>query len=261
MEKGNTIPGEALASHDAQAVNFREICAGSIAPKTLYRSSHPIKDNKQERVIAPLAAQARIATVINLCDNNSELPVKALLAPWYNKLYKNNRIIALGMGFSNTSEEFRRKLKKGLQFIINTEGAWLIHCHAGVDRTGFFSLALEALMGATVDEIVNDYLQSFNSIFDSSIHSEVKKNDSLVVMRLLSVMGDYVEISDENLQAIAENYFRKTIGLPAEEVELLKSRLSGVVPMQIKICTALPRTGPRCGNAQASDGGSCRWGS
>ena len=71
------------------------------------------------------------------------------------------------MDFSQTSEYFQKKLKRGLQFIINTEGPWLIHCHAGVDRTGFVSIVLEALMGATLDEIINDYLQSFNSMYNS----------------------------------------------------------------------------------------------
>ena len=110
------IPG------DAQSVNFREICMGSIAPETLYRSSHPIQDNKQERVIAFLVARARIATVINLSDTNSELRRKVLFAPWYNRLYRNNQVIALGMDFNYSSEEFSKKLKKCLQFIISTHG-------------------------------------------------------------------------------------------------------------------------------------------
>jgi len=45
-----------IMAGDAESVNFREIRMGNIAPKTLYRSSHPIKDNKQEKVISLLAA-------------------------------------------------------------------------------------------------------------------------------------------------------------------------------------------------------------
>jgi hypothetical protein len=44
--------------------NFREIRMGSIAPGMLYRSSHPIQDGKQDRAIALLAGNTRIATVI-----------------------------------------------------------------------------------------------------------------------------------------------------------------------------------------------------
>jgi len=215
-----------IAPGDAQSLNFREICMGSIAPGTLYRSSHPIQDNKQEKIIAFLAARARIAAVINLSDTNSELRTKVFFAPWYNKLYRDNQVITLGMDFNYSSEEFRKKLNKCLRFIISTNGPWLIHCHAGVDRTGYVSIILEALMGTSMDEIVNDYLQSFNSVFDSSIYSAANKKDSIVVMQLLSVMGNYLAINDNNLQAIAEHYMRNTIGLRAEEVELLKRKLA-----------------------------------
>ncbi|MDR2731072.1 MAG: tyrosine-protein phosphatase [Treponema sp.] len=216
-----------IVSNDAQAVNFREIHIGKIAPNTLYRSSHPIKDNDQEKVISLLAARARIATVLNLSDTNSEIKIKSIFAPWYDELFKNNRVIGLGMDFNNNSESFSKKLKKGLQFIINTEGPWLIHCHAGVDRTGFVSIVLEALMGAALDDIINDYLMSFNSIYDSSIYGEVNKRDSLVVMQLLSAMGNYMPVNDQNLQAVAENYLRSAIKLSDVEIKLLKGKLAG----------------------------------
>jgi protein tyrosine/serine phosphatase len=213
-----------IISGDAEAVNFREIRMGNIAPNTLYRSSHPIKSDKQEKVISMLAEYLRIAAVINLSDFDSEIKRKAFFAPWYDILYKAGKVIALAMHFSQTSENFGKKLKKGLQFIINTEGPWLIHCHAGVDRTGFVSMVLEALMGGTIDEIVNDYLQSFNSIFDSSIQSG-DKADSLVVMQLLSAMGNYMDINNQNLQTITENYLRNKIKLSFDEVAALKIKL------------------------------------
>jgi len=216
-----------IISDDAQAVNFREIRMGKIAPNTLYRSSHPIKDLKQEKTISMLASTARIAAIINLSDNNSEIIGKAIFAPWYNKLLKNNRVIALGMTFNNENDSFNKKLKKGLQFIINTECPWLIHCHAGVDRTGFVSIVLESFMGAALDDIINDYLQSFNSIYNSSIYGEVNKEDSQVVMHLLSAMGNYMPVTDQNLQAIAENYLRNTIKLSDVEIEMLRRKLAG----------------------------------
>jgi protein tyrosine/serine phosphatase len=220
IKSGIIIPGV------AESVNFREIRMGNIAPNILYRSSHPIKDNKQEKIISLLAAQARIAAVLNLSDTGSNIKLKSFFAPWYDKLFKINRVIGLGMDFNINSESFRIKLKAGLQFIINTEGPWLIHCHAGVDRTGFVCIVLEAFMGAALNEIINDYLQSFNSIYDSSIYGEVNKGDSLVVMQLLSAMGNYLPVNDQNLSAIAENYLRNTIKLSSAEIELLKGKLA-----------------------------------
>jgi len=49
-------------------------------------------------------------------------------------------------------------------------------------------------------------------------------------MRLLSVMGGYMEINDQNLQAIAERYLITIIKLSAEEMDLLKRKLAGGIP-------------------------------
>ena len=214
-----------VISSDAQAVNFREISMGIIAPNTLYRSSHPVKDNKQDPVISTLASNARIAAVLNLCDTDSGITGKALCAPWYNRLLKNHRVIALGMDFDITGVNFREKLKNGLQFIIATKGPWLIHCYAGIDRTGFVCMVLESFMGAALDDVINDYLKSFNSMFESSIY-ETYKTDSQVAMQILSVMNDSWIINEQNLQHIAETYLH-TVGLSAEETELLKQKLAG----------------------------------
>jgi len=81
-------------------------------------------------------------------------------------------------------------------------------------------------MGAALDEIINDYLQSFNSIYTSSIYGEVNKGDSLVVMQLLSAMGNYMPVTDQNLRVIAENYLLKTIKLSVTEIEMLKRKLT-----------------------------------
>jgi hypothetical protein len=173
-----------------------------------------------------LAANAKIAGVLNLCDTNSGIMGKAIFAPWYNSLLKSSRVIALGMDFSVTGENFRKKLKKGLRFIINTEGPWLIHCHAGVDRTGFVCMVLESFMGAALGDVINDYLESFNSIFESSIYGQTHKADSFVAMQILSVMSNSQSINEQNLQNIAEIYLRSTIGLSPEEVELLRIKLA-----------------------------------
>jgi protein tyrosine/serine phosphatase len=44
--------------------------------------------------------------------------------------------------------------------MLNRPGPYLIHCYAGVDRTGFMAIVLEALMGASLHDIIDDYLKS-----------------------------------------------------------------------------------------------------
>jgi len=82
-------------------------------------------------------------------------------------------------------------------------------------------------MGAKLDDIINDYLESFNSGFNSSIYGEVNKEDSQVMLQLISAMGNYMPVNDQNSQSIAENYLLKTVKLSTVEIGLLKSKLEG----------------------------------
>jgi len=168
----------------SHAVNFREIRMGNIAANTLFRSSHPIKDNKQEKSISLLASKVNIKTVINLCDTMSGITYSLLLLH----------------GITNSLK-------------------------AGVDRTGFVCMVIESFMGAALNDVINDYLKSFNSIFESSIY-EAQKTDATTAMQILSAMSDSQIINEQNLQHIAETYLRSRIGLSAEEVELLRLKLS-----------------------------------
>ena len=212
-----------IIKNEKKKVNFREIRIGNIAPNILYRSSHPIKENKQEKIISLLATNVRIETVINLCDTKSGITRKALFAPWYNRLLKNNKV--LSMNFSTYGKNIRRKIKKALQFIIITDGPWLIHCHAGIDRTGFVCMIIESFMGATLDDVINDYLESFNSIFESSVHNQTNRADSLRAMQILLTMSNSQTINEQNLQKIATRYLQNNVKLSPKEIELLRMKL------------------------------------
>jgi hypothetical protein len=167
---------------------------GGIAPGMLYRGSHPIQDGKQDRAIALLAGNARIAAVLNLADTKANLARKAIFAPWYRKLFDSDCIIPLDMKFDGMTPLFTAKLKKGIRFLINREGPYLIHCHAGIDRTGFVCAVIEALMGATPDEIIEDYLISYK-IDEERIQDEAQRQlDSLVIIEALNKMNDGIVV-------------------------------------------------------------------
>jgi hypothetical protein len=217
-----------MIDDDAQTVNFREICMGRIAPKMLYRSSSPLKGGDLKEIKKELAVNAGINCVINLDDHSSVLDGLSEDVPWYRKLVMEKNVIALPMTFNIPGVEFNeKKLKSALQFMITHEGPYLIHCFAGVDRTGFVSIVLETLLEANLKEIADDYLKSFESIFDSSIYYGTKREKSQVVIKLLSEMDGSNKINDRNLNSIAENYLMNNIKLSVEEVDLLKRKLMG----------------------------------
>jgi protein tyrosine/serine phosphatase len=203
-------------------VNFREICTGGIAPKRLFRSSHPVTCSETDLILAKLAGETEIAAVINLADNDAELEIKAERIPWYHCLYKKNRIIALDMNFDYLSGQFNVKLQKGFKFMIERNGPYLVHCHAGIDRTGFMVMLLEMLMGADKDEITNDYLMSFPG-FGYKYYGNKRK----YVYRVLSAIYTIGETSKIcTLAEAAENYLSGKIGLTPDDIHLLKLALS-----------------------------------
>jgi hypothetical protein len=203
--------------------NYREIRVGGIAPGRLYRSSHPIQEYGQDKIIARLSKTNGIEAVLNLSDTQCGLSRIAVIAPWYYRLYKNGCILPLHMGFDYASPRFNKKFRRGIQFIISREGPWLIHCHAGVDRSGFVCAALEALMGGTIREIIADYMESYKGPFGSA---SVSGAGSPVVLEMLGKMNPGSPVTNQNLQKTAEDYFTRQTGLSEKEIKLLKDRLA-----------------------------------
>jgi hypothetical protein len=216
--------------HSRVSANFREICAGGIGAGVLYRSSHPIGDDQEDVAITRLAVRARIAAIVNLTDTDGEIRRKVALAPWYGKILESGGVVALGMNFDSTSRRFCRQLRRGVQFMLDRPGPYLIHCYAGVDRTGFVAMVLEALMGATLREIINDYLRSFlDEELLAPCESLRYQRDSVVVHEILAKMNDGEAVTEENLRDAAERYLVTKAALTAPEIWLLTERLAGKV--------------------------------
>jgi protein tyrosine/serine phosphatase len=208
-------------------VNFREVCTTGIASKRLYRSSHPVILSETDFIMAKLAEEAGIATVLNLVDNEKEVAIKAARVPWYHCLFKRGCIIALNMGFDCLSDHFSVKLKKGFRFMLEHNAPYLIHCFHGIDRTGFMVMILEMLMGAGKEEIVNEYMMSFLGQPDFKNGSVHYKNEKNNFCRVLNIIYNIGKISEEDdLAEATKNYFLKKIGLTLDEINRLKFILS-----------------------------------
>jgi hypothetical protein len=218
--------------HVKSSANFREIRMGGIGSGILYRATHPIGDGRQDPAIAKLAVRARIAAILNLADTDREIKQLAISAPWYKKNLDAGGVIALGMNFDVLSRQFCMQLRKGIQFMLDRPGPYLIHCYAGVDRTGFVAIVLEALMGAALCEIIDDYLKS---LFDEELlaphDSPQYKTDSAVVHEILAGINNGKPITEEHIRETAERYLITKVALTKPELELLKERLAGTLSL------------------------------
>ena len=210
----------------SDSTNFREIYMGRIAAGKLYRSNHPVYKGKQVKEVILAASKVKIKSVINLCDNMQSLQSKVTHCPWYKKILDNTNAAALNisMSFQIMEEDFCKKIHDGIMFITEHEPPYLIHCEAGIDRTGFFSILLESFMGARIDDMAKDYMASFT---ESDVYSENDHRSGITFVSNLftTIKGDLIA-PDEDLQLLAQSYLRESIGINDDALGILKNKLA-----------------------------------
>ena len=206
-----------------QSLNFREINKGKISPNTLYRSSHPIRNGMQVDDIILTANNAKIKTIINLSDDMSLLESKIENCSWYKEIYEGDNVITLDMGYDILGDQFNEKIKCGLIFMIEHEPPYLIHCEAGMDRTGFLLIILESFMEMVFDDIVKDYMLSFIDEDEYTV-KDYWTGSEFILNTFSLVKGELVN-THENIQELSTKYLREKIGLNENELEILKNKL------------------------------------
>ncbi len=213
--------------------NFRAITAGNIAEGVLYRTSSPINPELGRNAVADrLVKEAGVKTVVNLADcvNNAKA-YEGFEATNYASL----KVVYLNMGVDMYSEESLGDLKNGLEFMIENPGPYAFHCTEGKDRAGYFAFLLEALMGASVQEIRADYMLSFENYYfvnrDTDQWNKIAESNIMKdILKLAGVESEF-DLGGVDLAAAAERYMIETIGLTAEQVATLKTNLSTPVAL------------------------------
>jgi protein tyrosine/serine phosphatase len=204
--------------------NFRNVKIGGIGSKILYRSCHPAWWDRCDYYVQRFAERANIRTIINLEDSEDNLKERIKENTWYDKKYREGRIIPLKMGLNYLEQEYFDKLKLGLRIIINLGGPYLIHCASGKDRTGIFCAFLCALMDGTIDEIKSDYMLSYINYYDYKESDASYQESGKVIDKIFETITPG---SNENILVKTEYYFKQNIGLTPEEINGLKLKLSG----------------------------------
>ena len=213
--------------------NFREVHTTGMGEHKLYRSSSPIYLYLGRNYYADSLAQAAgVTTFINLADSESSAYSNKGYETTY---YSTQNIIFLGVPPEFFSEIFKVGLVIGFRYMIEHEGPYLVHCTYGMDRTGFMIAVLEALMGATTEEIQDDYAKTFSNYFTVINGKQVALNEQqidffkAVVLRNLKAVyhAEGVNISDTrnaDWVTATEKYLEK-LGMTQEEISALKDRL------------------------------------
>ena len=214
---------------EAEFANFREITTTGIAPATLYRSSSPVKpDIGREKYADKACEEAGIKTFINLSDSQAVAEAYEGFADTY---YSKQNIIYLSLPVTFTSDSFKEGLAEGLRFMIANEGPYLIHCAEGKDRAGLTAAVLEALMGASLDEIQTDYAKTYINYYDvqdgvqQPIEPEVLDTVREIIVRNMSASFEVEDLTAVDLAEAAGNYLL-SIGLSADEITAIRAKLA-----------------------------------
>ena len=227
-EQGNTP--------DEQFGNFRNVQVGNLKENVLYRSASPI-DNSINRasVVDKLIENVEIAYIVDLSDDyskiESNLHTQSFNSPYFKSLYNSDKVIALSMSMQYKSNEFSTSLSTGLTSMAKNEGPYLIHCVEGKDRTGFVCMVLEALCGASYQEIVDDYMLTYKNYYaiteenNSDIYKIIKERNIDNMLRYMCNLDKDASLSDVNYSEKAEEYL-KSIGMNDYYISKLKTNLT-----------------------------------
>ena len=226
--------------------NFRSVKAGNLKEGILYRGAAPI-DNRRNRAstVDNLLKENNIKYDIDLADVYvlgafaafDQVPVdytpslqgNFVIGEYFQELMDANKVVLLGMAAAYKTDDFASKMKTMFEAILNNDGPYYIHCLEGKDRTGYVCMVIEALLGATYEELIDDYFITYHNYYGIE-----KGSNKYEVIKSLHIdeMIRYVFGFDENTNLLKANYktpvnsYLLSIGLTQDQIDAIQVKLS-----------------------------------
>ena len=182
---------------DAEFANARAVRAGNIADGVLHRSSSPFC-NEIERAgyVSKYLETATVATVLNLAD--TEEKILGYDMPSYSRsLWDEGNVILCPLKADPTADDYNNRLIAALKELPSRPAPYVVHCMEGKDRTGYVCALLEGLCGASYDEMVEDYLITYDNYYRINPANNPDLCNTLVSLRLNTCLMYYAGVSDE----------------------------------------------------------------
>lgn len=208
---------------DEEFANFREITTTGMGKGKLYRTSSPINPELGRNKYADEACKkAGVSVVMNLANSKDEAEKYEGFASSY---YSKQKVIYLNLGVDFQADEFKKGLAEGLKFFASNKGVYAVHCTEGKDRAGFVSALLECLMGANYDEVIADYMKTYENYY--KVEKGTEKYNAISqsnIVKTLEAAFNVTNLQNANLQEGAISYI-KSIGLTDAEINALMANL------------------------------------
>ena len=230
-------------SSDEVFANFRACSGGKLKADAVYRSASPI-DNEHNRApyVEALMKQAGVAYVLDLSDSAEEADefeaedeAAGVDISYFMGLRDAGNVGLLNLTADYPSQEFSETLASGLIEMSQHDGPYLVHCIEGKDRTGFVCVLLEALAGASYDELRVDYMATYANYYGITKESDPDKYEAISSLNLDGMLGFLAGV-DENAEDVdlrsldySEPARRYLLGggMTEEQVDALVARLVG----------------------------------
>ncbi len=216
---------------DEYFANYRPLCCSSLRERTLYRSVssfEAVNDGtpfpERLQCIDRLMERDGIRTVIHMTCDRKQL--KAYFDSgrydgcYIKKLYEEGRVYADCFSVDYASSAFLKSLVSALRVLLTQEGPFLIQCRAGLDRTGFLCSLLEALAGASEEEIIDDYMRSYACLCGITRENHPEKYEMLKKQQADVMLNTLKQGKAEAGPAAAAEAYLKQCMSPAEISEL-----------------------------------------
>ncbi len=216
---------------DAVFANFREIVMGQIPAGVLYRSASGIEPghNRPDYVNA-LCEEYGIKTVLDLARTLQDIEEHSEGDSYYLRLFRDSHVIANGNpGFNMREQSFMDCVAQDLRELLTKEAPYVIQCDEGKDRTGKVCAILEALMGASYEEMLEDYMLSYRNYYglteEDTAYRVILEGNAANLFQSLSGTENAADMEQADYASAAEQYLLSA-GLSAEEIGQLKLCLS-----------------------------------
>lgn len=218
-----------------QYCNFRELTGGSLKKGAFFRGVTPI-DNSRGRASRTddLLEEHGIAFLLNLADSAEEMEEylnhKDFQSPYAAELFKSGKSVNLDLSVAYRSEDYKTKLASGLREMLHAEYPVYIHCLEGKDRTGFVCMLLEALAGASYEEMRADYMKTYENYYSVTSENTPEKYNAIVSLYFDSFLSALQETTAP--EESAGNYVKEasdyllSAGMTREEIEQLREFLT-----------------------------------
>lgn len=221
---------------DIQFSNFRALSGGKLKDGFLYRGASPV-DNQKNRAesVNALLEKNGIRFILDLADSEEEYlgyREEAGFSSFYAAgLYDSGCTVLLDMNSDYGSDTFKQKLAEGLRRMLSAEAPIYVHCLEGKDRTGFVCFLLESLAGASYDEMLSDYMKTYENYYGITKENSRDKYNAIASL-YFDTFAAYLHGTEAVEELASADYSQDAVdyllsaGMTADEVAALRNMIT-----------------------------------